>query len=545
MNPLANAYVGFDERAQSFRALGFIKSSFRPAALVCTSGTAVANFLPAIIEAQKTHVPLIILSADRPGELNATDANQTINQIEVLRDYCKNFWSASEPQKTFPPKALAGKISYHLHEAIKSPSGPLHINVPLREPLDDTQETIDETWLKEAEIIFNKDKSSLEFPKTNKVLPTSAFDILTKKIIEAKRPLIVFGPLHEIGPYDKETVSRFLENYQANFSCDVTSGLKYSYGAEDGLLPTFDHPEVLKTLEEQSPDLIVHFGHRLTSKHYYPLCQKLLKNGLTNDIILVSPGTYHEDPGFSFTERWDISPNIVLDVLSKSLKENSYPSRELINWNELIKSKRKIIEESPMSYPFISKRAVDTLTKAKLAFIGNSTFIRSFDSYAGSYGGDSNWQTITNRGASGIEGHLSMCLGIQDAMPKEPTVAFIGDISLIHDFNALLLMKETNRSYPLLVIIANNYSGGIFNLLPIAQQSSESNYLSLLTTPHSIEFTPIIKAIGLPVKRVTTKEEYQMELDLWNESPQLLFLEVTFNDQDNVDVYKKLRTVKL
>lgn len=552
LHPQAKAYFGFDERAQSYRAMGFIKSSFRPAALVCTSGTAVANFLPATIEAQKTHIPLIIISADRPGELNATDANQTINQIEVLRDYCKNFWSVSEPQATFPPRALAGKISYLLHEAIKSPAGPLHMNVPLREPLDDTDAPIDSEWLIEAKHLIEMDKNSLEFPQTSKSLPASAFENLTEKIIQAKRPLIVFGPLHELGPYDKSSVTKFISSYGANFSCDITSGLKYLYGADDGLLPTFDHPEVLKVLEEQSPDLIVHFGHRLTSKHYYPLTQKLLKNKVTKDIILVSSGNYHEDPGFSFTERWDISPNLVLDELSQSLSQSSNKDkagslRNKINWNELIKTKRTIIEESPISYPFITKRAVDSLTNAKLAFIGNSTFVRSFDSYAGTYGGETKWQTITNRGASGIEGHLSMCTGIQDAMPGQATVAFIGDVSFIHDMNALLVLKETytEKDCPLLVIIANNKGGGIFNLLPIGQQNQKDSYLPLLTTPHNIEMTSLIKATGLPATKVSTKEEYQVELDKWNKNPTLLFLEILFNDKDNVEVYKKLRTVKL
>ena len=110
----ANIYLGIDERAQSYRALAHIKVSKKPAVLICTSGTALANYLPAIIEARKTHLPLFVLSADRPGELLGADANQTINQVEVLRNYTKSFWQASEPQPSFPPRALSGKLSLSL-----------------------------------------------------------------------------------------------------------------------------------------------------------------------------------------------------------------------------------------------------------------------------------------------------------------------------------------------------------------------------------------------------------------------------------------------
>ncbi|MCR9206437.1 MAG: thiamine pyrophosphate-binding protein, partial [Halobacteriovoraceae bacterium] len=250
INISAHIHQGFDERAQSYHALGFIKTTQKPAVLICTSGTAVANFLPAVIEAQKNHLPLVVLSADRPGELNATDANQTINQIEVLRNYTKSFWNTSEPQETYPPAALAGKISFLLNQSKEAPAGPLHINIPLREPLDHSEVEMDLNWRKEIESILLKKDPSLSFAPITKRVADEDIQRLYQKIKESKKPLIVFGPLYGTQSYDLEKVKEFIQGYQGSFSCDVTSSLKFSFGADNGLIPTLDHPEVLNQLEQ-------------------------------------------------------------------------------------------------------------------------------------------------------------------------------------------------------------------------------------------------------------------------------------------------------
>lgn len=545
-HPEATSYSGWDERSQSYRALGYIKAKGEPAALVCTSVTAVANFLPAVIEAQKTHTPLIVISADRPGELNATDANQTINQIEVLRDYCKNFWSASEPQIHFKAQALAGKVSYLIHDSLSHAQGPLHLNIPLREPLDDTTAAIDPEWLEQANHIIESKELALSFPPTHTTPTQETVKNLAKKIKQAKNPLIVFGPLHGGKQYNKEVVKQFLAHYKANFSCDVGSGLKFLYGSEDGLIPTLDHPEVRKNLENNPPDLILHFGHRITSKHYYTLAQKLIEKQKTSEHIHIAPGTFHEDPGFSFTQRWSLRPTEILPQLTKLLEANESPRRELYNWQELIKRKRSIIEEGPLSYHFVTKRSVDSLSKAGQVFIGNSTFIRSLDSYAGDYSPETPWKVITNRGASGIEGHLAMGLGLCEANPEKPTVVFLGDVSFIHDLGTLATLKNVmSEDTPLLIMLVNNQAGGIFNLLPLADKEESKDYLELLTTPHQLDFSRLVNALELPCLKISDKEQFQQAIDSWNEKPKLQVLEIMVEDQDNVKVYRDLRTIKL
>lgn len=541
-NSDATIHEGFDERAQSYHALGFMKATQKPAVLLCTSGTAVANFLPAIIEAEKTHLPLVVVSADRPSELNAADANQTINQIEVLRNYTKGFWNTSEPQETYPPSALAGKISFLLGQALQDPTGPVHINVPLREPLDHAPVDMKEDWVNEIKRIMRLEGPSLGIPQTTKRVANEDIEKLFEDIKNSQRPLLVFGPLSGTQDYDKKKVKAFINEYKGSFSCDITSGLKYTFGSNEGLIPTLDHPEVLNQLEKSSPDLVVHFGHRLTSKHYYGFLKKLQQKDDSIPMIHIGDGAFHEDPGFSFSRRWNLNPDQVISKLTKLFQGRPNEVGQLVNWEDLISSKRSIIEDGPLSYPFVTKRAVDTLTNVKKAFIGNSTFIRSFDSYAGITSPDSDWDILANRGASGIEGHLAMSFGM--AMNTQaPTAAFIGDISFLHDLNSLLYFKA--KEIPFLGVVVNNQGGRIFNLLPISKDVEAQSYFHLLSTPHNHDLEKMIKSFDIPVKKVTTREAYQEELDHWNKAPHLLFLEVCFDDQDNQEIYQKLKTVKL
>ena len=557
LHPDAKSFIGFDERAQSFRALGFIRTHSQAAALVCTSGTAVANFLPAVIEAEKSRIPLIVLSADRPGELNAIDANQTIDQTEVLRDYCKHYWMCSEPQSDFPPRALSGKLSQLTHSTLSSPKGPMHINIPLREPLDHSSMAMDQKWKDEIFHILKKERASLENALLEKRIPKAELSELYQALENSQRPFIIFGPMDEQASLWEEDLGEFLESYKGSFSCDVTTGLKYKYGSEKGLIPTLDHPEVLAELERTNPDLIIHFGHRLTSKHYYKFLERRIYSDPEAKIFHICDSHQHEDPGLAFQRRWNILPTTALRAINHFLKErkeagHTLKLKPLLNLEEMIQKKTDIINNSPLSYPVLTKIAVENLEGPLNIFMGNSTFIRSFDSYATYKSLSKTWNIIANRGASGIEGHLAMSQGIYDAS-QSPTVAFMGDVSFIHDLGSLASLAvlsssaEEKREIPLLIIVANNQGGGIFKLLPIGKEENrEKNpYLSLLTTPHQLDITAIVTAFGIEAKKVNSREEYLQHLQQWNKNPKFMILECLFNDEDNIRTYDQLKTVKL
>jgi 2-succinyl-5-enolpyruvyl-6-hydroxy-3-cyclohexene-1-carboxylate synthase len=534
----AHHYSGHDERSQSYRALGFIKSSGKAAALVCTSGTAVANFLPAVIEAQKTQLPLLILSADRPGELNAVDANQTINQVEILRDYTKTFSHLSEPQENYPLEVLAGHLAHLLHQTQLIPSGPVHLNIPLREPLDQTIASIAPAMKDKALQLCQQVAPSLSIKKAQHAISDDDANDIAQLLSSAKRPLVIFAPLKRQKNNQIQLIEKFVNTYKGLYYCDVETGGKFYFGSHDQLIPSFDHPEVLDQLIHYKPDLIIHFGHRLTSKHYY----KFLNQHVTcSNIIQVVQSHQHQDPGFSFNKRYDCDPLHVLDKLS--LRLESLPNYQTITWDQLITKKETVIETGALSYAYLSKKAIETLTNACQFFIGNSTFIRSFDSYTAIKAPKRKIDVYANRGASGIEGHLSTTLGIVEGQ-NQATVLFLGDVSMIHDATALFQLSELSKhqDLPLLIVIANNQGGGIFKLLPIR---NDERTLPLVTTPHQHQFTALLKSMGLKSSQVTSKKTYQEALEKWNKSPTLSILEVMINDDDNFKVYQQLKTVKL
>ncbi len=534
---VAHIYQGFDERSQSYRALGFIKSSGLPTVLICTSGTAVANFLPAVIEAQKTMLPLIVISADRPGELNCVDANQTINQIEVLRDYTKAFWHLSEPQANYSLKSLAGQLCHSISQATSKPCGPIHLNVPLREPLDLTSETIDQQTYKDAVCILDQRHEQIVFENTRETLSHEQLENIITKIAKAKSPLVIFAPLSRKESHQITHIKKFLQKYKGNYYCDVETGGKFDLGAETGLIPSLDHPEVLHELTMSKPDLVIHIGHRLTSKHYYSFLSDIQSD---SEIIQVTHSPFHQDPGFSFQKRIECDPITFIKQINEVMSSVTTPKSNLTSkWASLIKKKEDIIEEGPLSYAYVSKKSIETLSNLKQAFIGNSTFIRSFDSYASFKGQQKSINIFASRGASGIEGHLATALGIYEGSPS-PTALFLGDISLIHDFGSLFNLAD--KEIPLLIVVANNNGGGIFNLLPIAK---DTKTLPLLTTPHTYQFTKTAASLGIDSIQIQTKQEFENEIKKWNKSPKLKFIEVIIDDDNNKKVYELLKTVKL
>jgi 2-succinyl-5-enolpyruvyl-6-hydroxy-3-cyclohexene-1-carboxylate synthase len=550
-HPGACAYSGFDERSQSYRALGFIRARRQPAALVCTSGTAVANFLPAVIEAQKSRIPLIVLSADRPGELNAIDANQTIDQTEVLRNYCKHYWTTSEPQSDFPPRALSGRLAHLIHSSLTGPCGPLHINIPLREPLDHSFSPMEQNWSQEIYRLLEKNGPSIEYGQFEKKVGQDELQDVFTAIEKSQRPLVTFGPMDEHGPDLLADLQYFLSHYQGSFCLDVTTGLKYFFGSEQGLIPTLDHPEVFDQLDKSNPDLIIHFGHRMTSKQYYKFLKRRIGLDPEAKIFHICESHQHEDPGLAFQRRWELNPLLALKAINqfielKLAKGEKLSKSPLLQLQSMIEKKSKIIEEAPFCYPVMTKLAVENLNKISNVFMGNSTFIRSFDSYASYRSQEKKWNIVANRGASGIEGHLAMTQGLYEALPA-PTVAFMGDVSFIHDLNSLAILSQWDKSIPLLIIVANNFGGGIFKLLPIGKEKDQeiNSFLPLLTTPHQIKLTPIVKGFNLECLEIRNRDEYKKALKDWSDQPRLLLLECFFTDEDNGQTYDLLKTVKL
>lgn len=523
---MVNTFSFLDERSLSYRALGRAKASESIPLLTCTSGTAMANFAPAVIEANKSGLPLIVLTADRPSELVRTDSNQTIDQLNVFASHtCYNL-SLEAPNEALSATRLRTLVSTAIGRA-KINRRPVHINLPLREPLDATSAPISEQYLKASLASFNNSGAKM----ISSAYQNYQMDFgLQEEIVAAKNILLVVGKLD--GKNDIHHYSDALRNIRIPKYLDITSELKYQFCLEDYLTPNFDHPEVLNVYEQSPPDIIIHVGGRLVSKHYYGFLERH-----NCKLIHVTNVDFDHDPGFSNTHKIICDPLSFLTSMTK-LGLNQAPP---VMWHEFIEKKRAIIEQAQLTQPFISKNIIENINIDYDLLIGNSTIVRSFDNFV-STGHRSHVNVYTNRGVSGIEGFVSTLVGLSDENTR-PKLLLLGDISFKHDLNALYMLNEVGiRERNLTIIIINNFQGDIFNLLPV---SKEKEFLPLLTTPHQDRFEKLISAFdGLIYEQCENKDDFNSLVAKAMAHDGVNIIEAITDNESNIELFKKLKTVK-
>lgn len=523
-------FVGMDERAHSFRALGRSKASGHPSVLVCTSGTAAANYFPAVIEAKKSHVPLIILSCDRPEELASNDANQSINQIHLFGQFTQENLNIMGPNPLYPLKALASSLCHIFSRACGPVGAPVHINVRFREPLDHSLENIPANVVKDATYICNKERPFLEVKNLKNSLDQSLVDDMVQRLTLAQSALVVVGHL---GPrQDDQSIKNLLLLLNWPTILDISSSLKFDRDLHHLSIPNFDHPEVFHYFKNHPPEIIIHLGGRLTSKHYY----RYLEQAEENQVISVNNNWDHEDPAHATHFRLVTEIGPLAKMLYQKLDDLKLQSCRPQELTRFAQQKREIIERGPLSYPFISKSMAENGHQNIPLFIGNSTIIRSFDNYIPDQFATS-FPVLTNRGASGIEGLLASACGMCDFY-QTLAVVVLGDVSLFHDLNSLHTLS--GLASPLIVVVINNKGGGIFKLLPIAQ---DENLLPYLSTPHHIEFKKACELFNIFHVQVETKEEFLQNYQSLLKAGRTAMIEVMADDRDNLEVYHQLRTI--
>jgi 2-succinyl-5-enolpyruvyl-6-hydroxy-3-cyclohexene-1-carboxylate synthase len=520
-HPQAKIFSGIDERAQGFHALGYAKSSGEIAALLCTSGTAMANYFPAVLEAKKSGVPLVVISADRPLELVYSGANQTIPQSKIFSEFVQDALYLEAASLNVGPAFLTSSVAHLLQRSLFPTKGPVHLNVPFREPLEATSLEIPKDYLNKSLQALKASFSLIYGDNLNKFL-----DLFKSK----RKTLLVLGPC-EVGT-PKEPLRKLVKNWDGPFYLDVCSGLKYEFNLLDGAIPSFDHPEVFNSLHNNPPDLILHLGGKMVSKQYY----KFIENHPESVLVTVNTSLEKEDPANQTRLRYVCNPALWANKLSDHLPSDQTNYR--FCWLPLVKKKSMIIDKGPLTYPKISKSLIDWIPSGHTLYLGNSTPIRSFDSYC-SRKVKKDLNIIHHRGVSGIEGFIAGACGAAKATQKKTTLV-LGDVSLIHDLNSLLLLQECEN--PPILLIVNNNGGGIFSLLPI---DKEKEVMPYLTTPHDLNFNELSKQFCLNYQRVedihTLKENYLNALE--SKNPWLI--EIIINNQSNKKIYERLKSIKL
>ena len=500
-------FVHIDERVSGFFAMGLAKASGLPVAIVTTSGTATAELYPAIIEAYQQRIPLIICTADRPPELLNTGANQTINQWNLYKNHIRWFKYIGLPQLSVKRIINLQKIAVRAFETslIKN-KGPIHLNFPFRKPLDPnsfTDEVEDEilvainnTIVPEANINRNEDLSKRETKQINKI---------AENIIEKENGLIIVGPKE----YDPEFVSNIKQLSKITgypILADGVSHLRFKTSVSDkNICCNYNaYLRSQKFKDNHQPKIILQFGRTVTSvflQNYLELSKPLR-------FIINEYGDLFDPSKTSKVVK--VNPVSFCENITKVLIENKFKRKN--NWVKIFNKAEVLTEEiktlllkkSTLKIePKVFLELISIIPSNTKIMVGNSLPIRDFDNFVGKT--NKNLKLFFNRGASGIDGVTSTALGI--ALIEKPTVLITGDLSFLHDLNALLPAKK--YSIPLVVILINNNGGGIFEMLPV---SSNNKFKTYFKTPHNLSIAPMVKSFGLEHQLIKNEKELKIKL---------------------------------
>ena len=506
-------YRQIDERSAAYFALGMAKASGRPAMLLCTSGTAAANYFPAIVEAYYARVPLLVVTADRPHELREVGAPQAINQLNLFGSHVK--WAADLPMPE--PHNQLNFLSRHLHRALASassaPMGPVHLNVPFREPL---QIDFEQRYASRGEMTH----------MTGDPVLNEETALFLREMLAKERGLLVVGEMTASVP---EAFWKFARDLNWPVLADPLSNLRANVKPQDQHLIIDSYDALLKNeafKEAMTPDVVVRVGPQPVSK---PLALYL---------AAIKPETYivfdesplMRDAQSIATHHVQVATTALWNLPIKEKRANSYTKQwteaSEVFWNLMQRHCEEQCDEGVLAKTFFEE-----LTECDLT-VSSSMPIRDADTFFRTTERDV--MIYANRGANGIDGVVSTAFGIQ-AATKRPGYLFIGDLSFLHDMNGLIAskMQETD----LTIVIMNNDGGGIFSYLP--QSKEERYYEELFGTPTGLTFSDAANMYDAEYTAVETKE--QLTAALRNEKKKPVKIVEVFTDrQHNVVTHRKL-----
>ena len=527
-NPRARHLIHFDERGGAFAALGFARATGRPAAWITTSGTAVANGLPAVVEADADGVPLILLTADRPPELRETGANQTIRQPGIFGPYVRWEVDLPAPDSTIDPAFVLTTAAQAAHRS-RQPAGPVHINCMFREPL-----APEGRGLQAAEAFpglsdwLNGDRPYTRYPISTPSISTGELEAMSARLEGVERGLVVLGKSDD--PDVAEAAERLAATLGWPLLPDVASGVRLGGNARAAFYDLVLGSSRFR--EHHSPSAIVHLGGKATSKRL----RQYIAESRPADYIVVRPDAARYDPAHLVTDRIQSDVASFCDALCAEFAPSSRPSSWMQVWHTASGVAEKAIEEAlsvdELSEPSVA-RVVSRLTpEGHGLVVASSMPIRDLDAFAVANG--PMLRVTANRGASGIDGTVATAAGFARGLGR-PTTLFIGDLALLHDLNSLALLRD---GPPVTVVAINNDGGGIFNFLPIAEQ--EGLFERYFGTPHGLGFEKAAQMFGLGYDQPGSMTEFASVYTKTTKSKASSIIEVRTNRQENVELHRAL-----
>ncbi|HEV7772575.1 MAG TPA: 2-succinyl-5-enolpyruvyl-6-hydroxy-3-cyclohexene-1-carboxylic-acid synthase [Conexibacter sp.] len=472
--PGLRAWSHIDERVAGFFALGLAKQTGRPVAIACTSGTAAAELAPAVIEAAEARVPLIVLTADRPPELRDVGAGQTIDQIKLYGAAAKWFVEVgtheATPERVRWMRALACRAVW---SSLDGRPGPVHLNMPLREPL-----VLDAPLPDEDPAPSRADRRPWV---AHPVVPAPA-ELPHVPVAPTPRAVVVAGR-DERDPALGEAIAAFAVAAGYPLLADPLSGARRGPAA-------IAHYDALLRDEhfaaELRPDLVLRIGDLPTSK---PL-RAWLASVEAEQVTLDAEGVWH-DPAGVVSARIAANPRATLAALTPEHRGAGEPAW-LDRWREADRAAAGAIAATlgeELSEPRVAAELVDALPSEATLFVAASMPIRDLETFAAARDGAP--RILSNRGANGIDGTVAAALGAA-AAGDGPVVLHIGDVALAYDLGALLSAQRLGLE--LTIALVNNDGGGIFDFLPVSREGEEFEHH--VATPHGLDFAQAAALYG-------------------------------------------------
>ncbi|WP_153721738.1 2-succinyl-5-enolpyruvyl-6-hydroxy-3-cyclohexene-1-carboxylic-acid synthase [Sporosarcina cascadiensis] len=508
-------YVHTDERSAAFYALGLVKATGRPAVLLCTSGTAASNYHPAITEAYYARLPLIVITADRPHELREVGAPQAIDQIRMFGEHVKE--SVDFPVPEDRPEILdymEQRAVRLLSTAKTAPQGPVHFNVPFREPL-----LID----------FDEQQPSGRFQQqllAEVQLSQPMKDVLLKMLKDAKRGIIIVGEQPPALP--KDQFWQFAKKMQWPVLCDPLSNLRAEIPADCTDLCVDQYDALLKSgsfSDRVQSDCVIRFGPQPISK---PLTL-FLKKTRPETYIVVDESPNFRDPLALATHHLQTSAASVWNAWDLQFEKSEYTAL----WMKANKISSDVLREDEHfkgDEGHVVRQFIENLPNKSDVVCSSSMPIRDLDTFFQKT--EKDIALFCNRGTNGIDGVVSTALGVQQGRNRN-TYLLIGDLAFLHDMNGLIISRLQQTD--LTIVVINNNGGGIFSYLP--QASVEDHYEELFGTPTNLTFNHIAAMYEAQYDAVSTVEAFEEALRK-DKSADLRVIEVFTERSENVEAHR-------
>lgn len=535
-HPEISDRIHFDERGGAFLALGIARATRTPVAWITTSGTAVANGLPAVMEAARDRVPLVLCTADRPPELRETGSNQTVDQVDLFGSRVRASFDLPAPEPGHPLEALLTTVDQLLRRAHGPPAGPVHLNCMYRKPLEPVEDPSFESSVPASlESWHDSREPYTRYPSGR---PSVSPDDL-RRLIALLRPdrhgLVLPGRISD--PDEAEATRRIAEHLGWPLLPDVSSRLRLGARSPIG---TPLHDLILRSSfrDRHRPDLVLQVGERPVSG---PL-RAYLRTRPPDHRIVLAPHGDRIDPDHRVTHRFVGSASNVHEALVESDREVRSPDEWTSAWTNAQRRAERALDrvldlEGPCTEPAIARVLTAEIPDTHALFLGNSRPVRDAHTFGASDGPAVS--TVTNRGASGIDGSIATTAGFAVGS-KGPATALIGDLALLHDLNSLALLPDGDR--PVVLVVINNDGGGIFHFLPIAQYGEV--FESHFGTPHGMHFADAASQFDLAYARPESIDAFRSAYREAVERPGSALIEVVTDREENRRVHERLnRTV--